>query len=171
MDWNNPPLPGVEHRLRESRRRLQFQGFLEQGRHEFEGIPRPSYCERTVKRASEAFRLPVQHFRGILTGAACSLAMQRAMRRDDVGRCDFCNTDAVRSWQHLAWHCKHFAPTKALCPVGDLQARFGWSHHCDAEYGKSILHHLATVRQAVQEVFYAHTPHAQPWDEGGQLRM
>ena len=158
LDMSRPPRPDADHRIRESWRRAQFAKFLDQGRHELEGIPVPSYCEQTVKRTATAFRQPVEHFRGILTGAACSLAMQRAMRQQAVGRCCWCNSDAVPSWHHLAWQCPHFLPSRPPTPDCALQRRFGWLQHPDVAYGTAVLRHLAAVRQAVLDKVYAPLP-------------
>ena len=136
----------------------QFAKFLDQGRHELEGIPVPSYCEQTIKRTSAAFRQPVEHFRGILTGAACSLAMQRAMRRQAVGKCWWCMSGAVPCWHHLAWQCPHFLPSRPPTPACALQRRFGWMQHHDVTYGTAVLRHLAAVRQAVLDEVYAPLP-------------
>ena len=126
---SRPPRPDADHRIRESWRRAQFAKFLDQGRHELEGIPVRTYCEQTAKRTSAAFRQPVEHFRGILTGAACSLAMQRAMRQQGVGSCCWCSSGAVPCWHHLAWQCPHFLPSRPppLRPVSCSAASDGFS--------------------------------------------
>ena len=155
FDMSRPPRPDADHRIRESWRRAQFAKFLDQGRHELEGISVPAYCEQTVKRTSAAFRQPIEHFRGILTGAACSIAMQRAMRQQGVGSCCWCSSGAVPCWHHLAWQCSHFLPSRPPTPAGELQCRFGWMQHHDVAYGTTVLRHLAAVRQAVLDRVYA----------------
>ena len=110
FDMSRPPRPDADHRIRESWRRAQFAKFLDQGRHELEGIPVPAYCEQTVKRTSAAFRQPIEHFRGILTGAACSIAMQRAMRQQGVGSCCWCSSGAVPCWAPSRLAVPSFSP-------------------------------------------------------------
>ncbi|CAE7267424.1 NRT2.2 [Symbiodinium sp. CCMP2592] len=150
LDWRNRS----RHLLREAFRRHCFFAFLAQDRRDSRMLrDLVVYDEEVVARARALYRKSRHSCRAVLLGAAwSSMCYSRARGEADAQACNWCGSENLATWHHIAWECPHFAQTRpARVPDSVLTQRLGWPcRPLKSEHNEEILEHLATVRETVR---------------------
>ena len=142
------------HLLRESWRQVQFASFKQSSRRDAAQIQAVSYDENRTTMTRRFWRTQDAHGRGVLAGAIVSDARFDIMQGKPIACCQWCRTDALPDWSHLAWHCNGFRATRAglQVPHDNLQRILGWP--VGGPDDKKILEHLAGVRKRLLDWRY-----------------
>ena len=140
--------------LRESWRQVQFASFKQSSRRDAAQIQAVSYDENRTTMTRRFWRTQDAHGRGVLAGAIVSDARFDIMQGKPIACCQWCRTDALPDWSHLAWHCNGFRATRAglQVPHDNLQRILGWP--VGGPDDKKILEHLAGVRKRLLDWRY-----------------
>ena len=144
-EWNHAQAawPAMQHHFREAWRRKLFQKFCASQRRDarlmrWHNVP---YRETATKPArKEEYEKGNSHTRAVLSGAALSDAVaQIAAGSAPKVHCEWCGSQQVPTWTHLAWKCEAFAVGRPPEPVDALQHRLGLQrsslgppHECEA---------------------------------------
>ena len=134
----NTPIEGIGeslHLVRCSWREKQFEKWLQQKRREPQNMLQTHSKEQLLDffRSTnlKALRSHIRDqgwWRHVALGATVSPAAYVNMTLGRNGydiSCPYCS-HLIGSWDHVAWHCPHFAVGRPSKPANPLMARFGW---------------------------------------------
>ena len=152
----------IQHVLRESFRRFNFDAFLNSDRREAKYVreqqPELQYDEETCKRARRMSDTRAKFH--ILSGATVSAAAYGVMSGDPATTCPFCNLEEVPSVIHVAWECQGLNAIRAHHGVdagaitNPLQRRLGWPSGLESD--QKVLDWLVLVRDRFLDHRYNH---------------
>ena len=113
----SPPTAGASEsdRFQPWRRKL-FLDFLHSGRRDVSAAHECPYSEARLVTVRKAYRGLCTHGCAALVGAIVSGARFHVILGVDIEPCQWCGTQEIPSWDHLAWACTAFACTRCVQP-------------------------------------------------------
>ena len=153
------PLPAAEleqekHVLRESWRRIQLASFLTSGRRDATSVGPAVYSEDRMTKVRKHFQQLDVHARAVMVGAVVSDARFDRVRGLEIQKCQWCDSEAVPSWEHLTWFCKGFEATRCAFPSDSLQRVLGWPCGQQKDFDNAVLAHMGSVRSRILDRRY-----------------